>query len=104
SMAAYDPDAIPFCCTLDGAAVNYKGDADKLVQRFVKAFGKALGKKNIALAHEPDMNRAAVRIRFVQIEQGSQLLRYLLPFLSPAFVEMEVDLCFRQGAPESLHY
>ena len=52
-MAAFDNDAITFCCSLDGAAINYKGDAKQLVERFVKSLGKALGKKHIELAHEP---------------------------------------------------
>jgi hypothetical protein len=103
-MALQFSGKLPCCCSLDGAAINYKGGPESILDRFVKALAKPLGKKGITLSPAQDPAAAALRVRFVQIEQGNQFLRYLLPFLSPAFIEIEADLVNQGTVVESFHY
>jgi hypothetical protein len=93
-----------FWCSLEGAEINYKGSPRELVDRLLRGLAKPLGKRGITLQQQPSPEQAALRIRIVAIEQGNQLLRYLLPFIAPAFLEIEADLAPAGTPPESLHY
>lgn len=97
-------DGLPCCCLIDHSAINYRGKPESLVDRFMKGLGKPFEKKGISLTTELDPARAALHVRFVRIEQGNQLLRYLLPFLSPAFIEIEADLLSQGNVVESFYY
>lgn len=103
-MPAPNTTTVSLFCTLQGAAINYKGRSEELADRFLQALSKLLTKKGIALQPVQTPQEAALQIRFVQIEQGNQLLRYLLPFIAPAFLELEVALATQQGTTEALHY
>ena len=93
-----------FTYSLDGAAVNYGGDAGALMQRMMNRVTKLLKKKGIALSQQAAGEVVPLRVRVVQIEQGNQLMRYFLPFLSPAFVEIEAELDVPSGGSESFFY
>lgn len=45
------------------------------------------------------MKTADLVIEFITIEQGNQLLRYLLPFISPAYIELDVKLSGSDSKP-----
>lgn len=96
--------ALKCCCVLEGAAVNFDGDLEKLGRRFLNKLAAKLQRTRVYLEYVPEWDDASLRIRFVQVEQGNRLLRYLVPFIAPAFVEIEVELVGADGAPLSGHY
>ena len=50
---------------------------------------KRLGKKGIGVNWSETAESADVSVRFVEIDKGNQFLRYMLPFIAPAVVEVE---------------
>jgi hypothetical protein len=92
------------CVSLEGTAINYRGDLEKLAVGFVNALAQFLRKKGVTLELRPTAENTTLQIRFVEIEQCNQLLRYLMPFTSPAFVEIEAEFASGRAPAELLPY
>ena len=103
-MGGHIPRTLICGCSVEGAAVNYDGDLGKLANRLLKDLTGKLEKKGVDLEYASAWEDAELQIRFVQVEQGSQLLRYMLPFAAPAFMEIQADLASGEGPPFSKRY
>src|SRR5437764_1165665 len=91
-------------CSLETAALNISYEPSKVANRLRRELDRRLGKKGVALSWQKQPQTAEVRIEFVRIEEGNQFLRWLVPFASPAVVEIEGDISTsgRKGKP--FHY
>jgi hypothetical protein len=103
-MAAQGTRSLVASCSLGGAAVNVSFDASDIVEKLRSTLQTRLGKKGIMLDWQDAPEQAQLRIRVVQVDQGNQLLRYLLPFLAPAVLELEGELVLAGLQPVPLHY
>ena len=95
---------IASCCTLQGATVSLSFDAADVAQQLRTNLEKRLGKKGITLYWTNEMNSPEIVIRVVRIDQGNQFLRYMLPFIAPAILEVEGKIAIDGSGPKKFHY
>lgn len=95
---------ITSCCTMDGAATTVSFAPSEIAQRLKQTFEKRLGKKGVAVDWTDESNAPHVVVRIVEIDQGNQLLRYLLPFISPAVLEVEGEVRLPGSGRSEFHY
>jgi hypothetical protein len=79
-------------CLLDDANLNLKFDAGIIRDRLRRQVDKNLGKKKVVLSWQDEEEDADVQIRFVLIDQGNQFLRWFIPGIAPAVVEIEGEV------------
>jgi hypothetical protein len=91
-------------CTTQGAALTLSFDAAEVVQELKAALEKRLLKKGIALRWVEETASPEILIRVVSIDQGNQFLRWLLPFISPAVLEVEGQVAVAGAGPRPFHY
>jgi hypothetical protein len=87
-MTITPPKSIGVNCSESGAALKIKFPATDVTAELRARLEKTLGKKGVAVRWN-DKGPAEVNIRVVRIDQGNQALRYLLPFIAPAVMEVE---------------
>ena len=95
---------ITSCCSANGAALNLSFDASEILEQMTKRLENRLLKKGNALQWVEDAGAAQLAIRVVEIDQGNQFLRWLLPFIAPAVVEVEGEIRTGGAQPQSFHY
>lgn len=95
---------ITACCSDAGAASNVKFDAAEITAEMKAALEKRLLKKGVAVRWSEQAEGSELLIRIVDMDQGNQFLRYLLPFISPAVLEVEGQLAVAGSSPRPLHY
>ena len=78
--------------TLKGADSKLSFETSKVTKRLRTGLEKKLGKKNFSLEWQDDSQESEVRIRFLRIDEGSQLKRWLFPLFGPAVVEIEGEI------------
>ena len=91
-------------CSLEGATLNISYESSKVANRLRRELERRLGKKGVALAWQDQPQASEVRIRFVRIDQGNQFLRWLLPFVAPAVVEIEGEINASGRTAKPFHY
>jgi len=104
---AEDPvneDAVTAHCSLRDADVTLSFSPSEVAERFRRELAKRLGKKEVELAWRREPRGAEVRIRFVRIDEGNQFLRWLVPFIAPAVVEIEGEVALRGHEPRPFEY
>jgi len=95
---------ISSCCTVKGAALTLSFDASDVVQELKNALDKKLLKKGIALLWREESDSPELYIRVIEINQGNQFLRWLLPFIAPAVLEIEGQVAVSGTRPQPFHY
>lgn len=91
-------------CTLKGAATTLSFDPSEVVEELRTTLEKKLLKKHIALRWTDEAATPEVLVRVVEIDQGNQFLRYLLPFIAPAVLEVEGQVAVTGSGPRPFHY
>jgi hypothetical protein len=92
------------CCTLKGAALTLSFEPSAVVQELKNALDKKLLKKGIALLWTEETDSPELLIRVIEINQGNQFLRWLLPFIAPAVIELEGQVAVSGTHPQPFHY
>jgi len=92
------------CCILKGAALTLSFDASIVVQELKTALDKKLLKKGIALLWTEETDSPELLIRVIEINQGNQFLRWLLPFIAPAMLEVEGQVAVSGARPQPFCY
>lgn len=95
---------ITSCCTVSGTVLNLSFDALELTEEMKKVLEKRLLKKGIALQWMEQSESPELLIRVVEINEGNQFLRWLLPFISPAALEVEGEISMGGAACQPFHY
>src|SRR5437588_9366516 len=91
-------------CSAQGVRVETDLDPAEVASQLESVLAKKLGQKGIDVSWQCQETNCELRIRIKRIDQGSQLLRYLLPFLAPAIVEIEGSLTLPGRDEKSLHF
>lgn len=87
---------------VDGAAVSSSAVGDGVCKTLIDQMTKQCQKSGLRIRWRDDANGACLLLRLVQVDEGSQFLRYMIPFSSPAIVEVEGELLTQSG-PHPIH-
>ena len=91
-------------CSDSGAALKVSFDAAEITAEMKKSLEKRLLKKGVAVRWSEQATSSELLIRVVEMDQGNQFLRYLLPFIAPAVLEVEGQMAVAGSSPQQLHY
>jgi hypothetical protein len=95
---------ITACCSDSGAALKVSFDAATITAAVRKNLQGRLLKKGIDVQWSEQESNPELLIRIVEMNQGNQFLRYLLPFIAPARLEVEGQVALAGSMPEQIHY
>jgi hypothetical protein len=95
---------ITVCCSDSGAAFKVSFDAAEITAEIRTQLEKRLIKKGVAVRWGEQASSPELVIRVVAMDQGNRLLRYLLPFIAPAFLEVEGEMALAGSGPQQFHY
>jgi len=87
-----------------GAALTLSFDPVEVVQEFRNALNTRLLKKGFTLNWTDDCENPHILIRLVSVDQGNQFLRWLLPFIAPAVLEVEGQVTVGGTKPQQFHF
>ena len=91
-------------CSDSGAALKVSFDAEEITAEMRTHLEKRLLKKRVAVRWCEQETGSELLIRVVEMNQGNQFLRYLLPFIAPAFFEVEGQMAVDGSAAQEIHY
>lgn len=103
-MRKADSKTITACCSHDGAALKLKFDPAMILTEMRTRIEKPLLKKGVALQWSDQEEGSELFIRVISMDQGNQFLRWLLPFIAPAVLEVEGQLSLGGAAPAEFQY
>lgn len=92
------------CCSSQGAALKLSFDVGEIVRELGASIEKRLLKNGIAAQWVQEAARAELSVRVVSVDQGNQFLRYLLPFIAPAVLEVEGQVAAGGARPRTFHF
>jgi len=75
--------------TTNGVITEGWADVAGLVDRLKSALSRKLDRPGIEVVWREAASAGDLRIQFVRIDKGNQLVRHLVPFLAPASVEIK---------------
>jgi hypothetical protein len=96
--------ALVSSCTLRGADVNLSFGAAEVIERLRERLEKRLRKKKVALFWSNETASPEISIRIVRIDEGSQVMRYFIPFAAPAILEVAGRIAIPGSASQQFHY
>lgn len=92
-------------CSLKGTILNLSFDPSNITDRLQRELEKKPGKMGVNFSWQDSFEFAELRIRFMKIDQGSRLVRYLIcPLFAPALIEVEGELVLDDASPRSFHH
>jgi len=91
-------------CSDNGAALTVSFDAAQITAELRANIEKRLLKKGVAVRWNGQETGSELVIRVVAMDQGNQFLRWLLPFIAPAVLEVEGQVGLDGSTPEPFHY
>ena len=91
-------------CSDTGAALTVSFDATQITEELKTNVEKRLLKKGVAVRWNNQEAASDLVIRVVAMDQGNQFLRWLLPFIAPAVLEVEGQVGLDGSAPRPFHY
>lgn len=95
---------ITSCCTDNGAALKLSFESSVITKKIVAILEKRLLKKGVGLNWVDEHASPDLLLRIVEINQGNQFLRWLLPFIAPATLEIEGQVAVESATPQQFHY
>lgn len=103
-MSASVDKTISAWCSDSGAALTVSFDAAQITSEMKKNIEKRLLKKGVTLRWNDEEAGSDLVVRVVAMDQGNQFLRWLLPFIAPAVLEVEGQVGLDGSAPKPFHY
>jgi hypothetical protein len=103
-MARRDDTKIRAFCTDENAEITLSFDVEVITKELMTQLEKCLGKKGIALEWIDDPHEAELVVEIVTMNQGNQLLRWLVPFVAPAILEVEGEIALEHCTPVEFQY
>ena len=91
-------------CSDSGAALTLSFDAAQITAEMRTKIEQRLLKKGVAVRWNNQEAGSELAIRVVAINEGNQFLRWLLPFFSPALLEVEGQIGISGSSPKQFHY
>ncbi len=102
-MAAPMAQTITACFSSQGGVMKVNIQPQDVISPLCENISKRLSKKGVGVQWGPETPTTILVLRVVVMDQGNQLLRYLLPFISPAVLEVEGHIRVGNGAPKPIH-
>ena len=87
-MAKTPPVPITVCCMMKLEATKLSFEPTELIVKLREKLQKRLLKKGYEMQHVAQSAEPTLLVQMVRLDEGSQLMRYLLPFISPAVMEV----------------
>ena len=94
---------VAFCTDAQAAPGSFVL-AQNVVESFRTRLGRRLLKKGIAVQWNAEAAGTELMVRIVTIDPGNQFLRWLLPFVAPAVVQIEGQLGPSSPNPQPFQY
>jgi len=91
-------------CSDSGAALTLSFDAAQITTEMKTSIERRLLKKGVAVRWSDQETSSELLIRVVAIDQGNQFLRWLLPFIAPAVLDVEGQVALGGSTPQQFHY
>jgi len=91
-------------CSDSGAALTLSFDAAQITAQIKTSIENRLLKKGVAVRWSNQETSSELFIRVVAIDQGNQFLRWLLPFIAPAVLEVEGQIVLAGSSPQQFDY
>ncbi|MBN1163308.1 MAG: DUF4410 domain-containing protein [Candidatus Krumholzibacteriota bacterium] len=99
-----DVQAVSARCASEGAAVRLSFDESEVVESLKEMLERKAARRGIELQWTEQEEASRVNIRIIEVDQGNQFLRYLIPFVAPAVLEVEGEIGLDGDDPRSFHY
>jgi hypothetical protein len=88
-MPKAPPVPITVCCMMKLESVNLSIEPTVLIEALREKLAKRLRKKGFAMDQVPQTADPTLLVHLVSIDEGSRLMRYIMPFVSPAVMVVE---------------
>jgi hypothetical protein len=88
-MAQGAPVPITVCCMMKLTSSNLSYEPSELIMQLRERLEKRLTKKGFTVQWVPATQNPTLLVQLTRLDEGSQALRYLLPFISPAVMDVE---------------
>ncbi len=95
---------ITVCCADGAVPLILPFEATEITAELMSCLGNRLEKKGIGLEWSEETANPELYIRVVAMNPGNQLLRYLIPFVSPAVLEVEGHVAIGGARPQVFHH
>jgi hypothetical protein len=103
-MPKAPPVPITVCCMMKLEASNLSYEPSELISQLREKLQKRLLKKGFAPEWVPATEDPTLLVRMVRIDEGSQVMRYIMPFIAPAVLEVEGRVNGTADAPRAFRY
>jgi hypothetical protein len=103
-MPKAPPATITVCCMLKIESSNLSFEPTELILQLREKLEKRLLKKGFATQWVPQTEEPTLLVHLVRIDEGSRLLRYIAPFISPAVMEVEGRVKGTDPLARTFHY
>lgn len=91
-------------CSLDGAALNLSFNASEIVDHLRNELEGRLTKKGITVCWENNSPAPQLKIQVVQVDEGNQFVRWLIPFIAPAVLEVKGEVSVNGARVRAFHH
>jgi len=99
-----DKTVTAWCWDAGATLKSFDGLPGKIMAEMRASIERRLLKKGIAVRWNNQEVGSELLIRVVAIDGGNQFLRWLLPFISPAIFEVEVQVGIGGSTAQQFHY
>jgi hypothetical protein len=103
-MAKAPPVPITVCCMMKLASTKLSFEPTEIIVLIREKLEKRLLKKGFAVRWAPQTEDPTLLVHLVRIDEGSQLLRYIVPFIAPAVIEVEGRVKRPDAMADSFRY
>ena len=103
-MPKEPPVQITVCCMMKLESSNLSYEPTELITYLRERLEKRLLKKGFAIQWVPQTQNPALLVHMVRLDEGNQALRYLLPFISPAVLEVQGRVTAPNTTPRQFIY
>ena len=76
-------------CSIRDTEMKFRGTKAEILQDLKAEIEKRLGKKGVTVEWLDATQAPELAMNLVRIDEGNQMLRYMVPFLAPAVVAIE---------------
>ncbi len=98
-MKETDNRVITSCCTDTDAEINLPFETSVITKELGARLEESLTLNWVDESESPEL-----LVRVVKIDQGNQFLRWLLPFIAPATLEVKGHITIGDAAPQQFHH
>jgi hypothetical protein len=92
------------CCMMKLSASNLSYEPSELIMTLREKLEKRLTKKGFTVQWVPATQNPSLLVQMTRPDEGSQAQRYLLPFISPAVMDVEGRISLNGAQPQPFQH